>query len=522
MTCSVESIRWERVLLHLEVRCSGAAKAPVLFLQDTGGRRRFRMRREPADGRHADGVYGYYINITNPGTCSCIPDGEYRVVSGTGDFAPEEIRADCDTQTAEKRFYYNSRKDCCICSFGNSPFRFRVRTQSHSAARKLRKTVLGAALTVVYRIDAAFAGLNGTRRGKKSVLFLSGQSQSPGANLTAVRDRMRARGLAGDRGSFRILESYRDRNCGWVDLLRAVHRIAMADYIFLDDHEPLFDYFRLNKDTVLTQLWHAGVGFKSSGYSRFGLPGGPEPFMCHRQYTWGIVSSRAVIPIFSEIWGINDAQVLPVGLPRMDRYLDPDYRSRAEKKVRDAFPLIRGKKVILFAPTYRGKGKGDAAYPYEQIDFARLYETLGNDAVVLFCMHPWVKRPVPIPEGMKDRMEDARSVADINDLFYVTDLLITDYSSAICEYSLMDRPMLFYAFDEKDYAKQRGFHRDYQTYAPGKVCHTFDELLEAVKRQDFEQEKAARYVQEQFDRRDSGASDRVIDCVLLGKSAASV
>ena len=102
-------------------------------------------------------------------------------------------------------------------------------------------------------------------------------------------------------------------------------------------------------------------------------------------------------------------------------------------------------------------------------------------------------------------------------LFYVTDVLITDYSSNICEYSLMDRPMLFYGFDEEEYARERGFHRPYREFAPGKVCRSFEELMEAYRTGDFEQEKAQRYVREQFDYRDSGASDRVIDRILLGK-----
>ena len=114
-------------------------------------------------------------------------------------------------------------------------------------------------------------------------------------------------------------------------------------------------------------------------------------------------------------------------------------------------------------------------------------------------------------------MADAGRVRDINDLFYITDLLITDYSSNICEYSLMSRPMLFYAFDEKEYSEDRGFHRDYKEYAPGKVCYSFSELMEAYKTGDYEQERALRYVQEQFDYRDSGAADRVIDRILLGK-----
>jgi CDP-ribitol ribitolphosphotransferase len=72
----------------------------------------------------------------------------------------------------------------------------------------------------------------------------------------------------------------------------------------------------------------------------------------------------------------------------------------------------------------------DASYPYDRIDFELLYETLGEDAAALFRMHPWVREPVPIPEHMRDRMADAGNVPDINDLFYVTDVLWPDFSKA--------------------------------------------------------------------------------------------
>ena len=123
---------------------------------------------------------------------------------------------------------------------------------------------------------------------------------------------------------------------------------------------------------------------------------------------------------------------------------------------------------------------------------------------------------MPIPEEYKDRFADVGKYPNINDLFYVVDLLITDYSSNIFEYSLMRKPMLFFAFDEIQYSFSRGFHRSYEESAPGKICHTFDEVMDALENQDFEFEKVEEYVKMQFDHIDSHASDRVIDWILLG------
>lgn len=130
-------------------------------------------------------------------------------------------------------------------------------------------------------------------------------------------------------------------------------------------------------------------------------------------------------------------------------------------------------------------------------------------------MHPWVSAPVPLEERFQDRFVDANTYPNINDLFYITDLLITDYSSNIFEYSLMRRPMLFFAFDKIQYSFSRGFHRDYELSAPGKVCYTFEELLTALEEKDFEYEKVEEYVAHHFDHIDSNSSDRVIDWTLL-------
>ncbi|MGN1030650.1 MAG: CDP-glycerol glycerophosphotransferase family protein, partial [Butyricicoccaceae bacterium] len=356
------------------------------------------------------------------------------------------------------------------------------------------------------------------KMGKPVVLFFSEQSTTIGTNLKAVRDRMIERGMDKD---YIILDSFRssvtDVKMGLQSWKETLKKMAQADYIFMDDHAPVMDWLVLDPDTKVIQLWHAGAGFKSSGYSRWGHIGCPAPYSCHRQYTYGIAGSKHIRHFFSEAWGINDSQVLPLGMPRIDEFLDENHRAAKLKELYQQYPMCKDKKVILFAPTYRGKNKATAMYPYELIDFKRLYEVCGDEYIVLFKMHPWVAAPVPIPEEYKDKFVDVNRYPNINDLFYFTELLITDYSSNIFEYSLMRKPMLFFAYDEIQYSFSRGFHRDYEESAPGKICHTFTEVLDAISNQDFEYEKVEEYVEKHFDYIDSHASDRVIDWILLGK-----
>ena len=114
---------------------------------------------------------------------------------------------------------------------------------------------------------------------------------------------------------------------------------------------------------------------------------------------------------------------------------------------------------------------------------------------------------------------DVKKYPNINDLFYIVDLLITDYSSNIFEYSLMRKPMLFFAFDKIQYSFSRGFHRDYEESARVRYVIHLRRCFLQLQIRTFEYEKVEQYITHHFDYIDSGASDRVIDWILLGKDA---
>ncbi len=558
---TIREITWERVILHLTCRVEGIENVdparPLDFYAVTSflkANAKFRAERidekpgEPADGnddrndREANGgvTYRLSLNVTNPGYCRCLPTETYRflVCQGNDILAAPEVSEELTPLLPDKsrEFLYSSRNGAYIVDFSiaedDSALYPEMRvlnahraaiepystpdTASAGAGRGSRlKGRVKDMIRAYYaheakKYDRSFTGT------VRTVLFLTEQSERLGSNLTAVYRRMQERGL--DQ-NFEILISARsavEKKYGEKSWLRLIRDAAKADMIFIDDHCPFLDWLTLSSRTKLIQLWHAGAGFKSSGYSRWGHTGCPGPTSGHRQYDYGITSSARIAHFYSEVFGINPEQLLPTGMPRMDEFLDPAYRKETEKKLRARFPQIEGKEVILFAPTYRGKNRKDAHYPYEMIDFGRLNRFCGDQYAVLFKMHPWVSEPVPIPEECRDSMIDVSRYPNINDLFYITDLLITDYSSSIFEFSLMRKPMLFFAFDEVQYAYSRGFHRPYEESAPGKVCRSFSELMAALESRDFEEEKVEEYVKFHFDVIDSGASDRVIDWILLG------
>ena len=549
ITARVTKLTWERIWLHLEVKVAFAEDADKdsklsFYLINGLFEPKAKLKVTAVEGD----TYKLKINITNPGNGLCLPQGTYSMVicQKKRQMAKAEIAESLvkDMSSASRNFLYGGRAKVYSVTFyvteGDEglPFIMYVLAGGRTgisapvvhAAKKgfhpkeqLKKKY--SKINKPLKVDMywKYRKKYKHKSSKPVVMFMSEQSTSISTNLKAVKDRMLARGMDKD---YIIVESYRSSVTNprqgiksWMDMLK---KMAMSDFIFLDYHAPVLDWLILDKDTTLVQLWHAGAGFKSSGYSRWGHIGCPAPYSCHRQYKYGISGSKNIAHFFSEVWGINDSQVLPTGMPRIDEYLDEAYRAKKTKELYDKYPMCKDKKVILFAPTYRGTNKANAHYPYELIDFEQLYKLCGDEYVVLFKMHPWVASEVPIADKYRDRFVDVGRYPNINDLFYITELLITDYSSNIFEYSLMKKPMLFFAFDKIQYSFSRGFHRAYEQSAPGKVCATFDEVLKAIAEKDFEYPKVEEYVEKHFDYIDSHASDRVIDWIILGQLPESV
>ena len=138
-----------------------------------------------------------------------------------------------------------------------------------------------------------------------------------------------------------------------------------------------------------------------------------------------------------------------------------------------------------------------------------------NRAVIIFKLHPFVRERISIPEKYEDIFLDAFEYREINDILLISDLVITDYSSVIFEYSLLNKPMIFYAFDYHHYSSSRDFYEGFQDFVPGKIVFTFTELMKALKEGDFEIEKVPVFRDKYFKYQDSNSTDRVIDWLIL-------
>ena len=466
------------------------------------------------------------LNVTNTGINRCVESGRYLLVAASGTNVLCPVLCDTSSQIMagwSNHFLYDGDSGCYTITFMVNEFTdlpelnilFYDMLRWSGALRLLSKRWCIAAVRAAMKIMRRVLPRGG---GKKRILFLSQMDDSLSLNMRAVHDRLIDRGLESDYRIDCFLRNISERKLRLRDLLLQLKLINRADVILVDDYVNILTHFPPDEGTKLIQLWHAGAGFKGVGYSRWGHYGCPAPWCVHRRYDYCIAGSASIAPFFSEQFGILDEQIIPTGMPRMDRFLNPEHRKNVTHALYETYPVLKGRRIVLFAPTYRGQERKNAFYPYELIDFCALYHYCEQkNAIILFKMHPWVRTPVPIPQEYADRMLDLSRYPDINDLFYITDLLITDYSSSIYEFTLMQKPVLLFAFDENQYASSRGFHRDYESNVPGRICKTFDSLLAAMRSGDFEEEKVKTFLPFYFDHVDSGSTDRVIDWLILGK-----
>lgn len=286
---------------------------------------------------------------------------------------------------------------------------------------------------------------------------------------------------------------------------------ATSKVIVLDEYTPYVHYLTTREETKIVQLWHACGAFKTFGFTRLGKPkGSPQKTAMHRSYDYVTVSTKNVRICHSEGFGIPTANVVPTGIPRSDVFFDEKYKEQTRARLYEQYPMLQGKKVILFAPTFRGNVKEDAYYPMERFQVGEFMDAVGEEYFLLIKHHPFVQTSHPVPEEYQDRVLDLSAETELNDLLFITDLIITDYSSLVFEASLLDIPMLFYTFDLKKYISERDFYFDFQSFVPGHFFYTQKKLEQAIVEQDFAQEKVEAFKKRFFDDFDGRSTERVV------------
>lgn len=294
-----------------------------------------------------------------------------------------------------------------------------------------------------------------------------------------------------------------------------MRQLRCSRYLVNNNNFPFF--FRKSPGQIYLQTWH-GTPLKRIGddVPRANLSLPYRQLMRREAQYWDylLAQNDYASEVLPRAFGFS-GKVLNVGYPRNDALVGRDAVAR-RLSVRNQLGFEPYHFVVLYAPTWRDNHFDARGYRrVSHIDPARILEVIGgNGRIVLRGHHNTVRGA----SGRQRGVVDATNHPDINDLLLAADLLITDYSSVMFDYVVTGKPVLFLVPDIEEYRDQtRGFYFDLEEVAPGPVCRSSDELMDALSRLGCTlEESSARYrefVARFAPRDDGGAAARVVDAV---------
>ncbi|MGW8886826.1 CDP-glycerol glycerophosphotransferase family protein [Streptomyces sp. NPDC055749] len=296
---------------------------------------------------------------------------------------------------------------------------------------------------------------------------------------------------------------------------------ALARSRYIVTNGGIREWFVRREGQVVVQTWH-GTPLKRIGADLLGTPQANLAYISSlpqrsRQYSLFITPNAFTTPIMTNSFRLQ-CEVLEAGYPRNDVFHAPDRVKRAAA-VREKLGIPAGKKVVLYAPTWRDDQRyGGRRFKLDnQIDVNAAQEQLGDDHVLLYRKHHKVLDS--IPGAGQGFVWDVTYYPDIADLYLIADVLITDYSSVLFDFAHSGRPMLFFTYDLEHYRDTlRGFYFDFTSRAPGPLIKTSTELVDAIRNiEAVTEEYKEKYAQFRVDfcePSDGLAAARVVDRML--------
>lgn len=236
--------------------------------------------------------------------------------------------------------------------------------------------------------------------------------------------------------------------------------------IILDYNNFVISNFKKAGVKVI-QIWHASGAIKKFGNDI-------EREYLIQNYDYVISTSEYWSNIYSQAFNVKKENILPLGLPRTDALFSKEKLKKYKKEILLKYPEIKDKKVILYAPTFRGKHIKGAYIP--QIDLKYIKNKIGDDYAIIYKFHPW-NDSVDIGEN-KGIINGNKEV--LIKLFSVADYLISDYSSIIYDFTILGKPVISFVPDIEEYRISRGFYEDYEKTMPWPICKSENEVVDAI------------------------------------------
>lgn len=248
-------------------------------------------------------------------------------------------------------------------------------------------------------------------------------------------------------------------------------------------------YMKKNKETIYIQTWH-GTPLKKMLNDVDKFEGRTDDYkerVNQAIQTWDYLVSPSpyATNCFKSAFNFHK-EILEVGYPRNDIFYSKDIEGIETKKqtVRQQLGISKDKKVILYAPTFRDDetNKAKKHIINLKLDLHKLKARLGEDYVILLRPHIIVSNALHLDASLADFAINVGKYNEISDLYLITDICITDYSSVMFDFANTKRPLLFFTYDLEHYKNDlRGFYFDFEQEAPGPLLQDNESLIQAIE-----------------------------------------
>lgn len=286
-------------------------------------------------------------------------------------------------------------------------------------------------------------------------------------------------------------------------------KLATSKYVFLNDNFLPMSKMNFKKEAVITQLWHGDGVFKKFGFAiNQNEKLRQSEREANKRLSYVVCSSKSVVPFYAEAFAVEEERVLPLGSARTDFFFSEKNKKEAKERLCLLYPSLKGKKLVLYAPTFRDTKEENAAIlRHFDIDF--FCKEMGEEYALLIRLHPQIHESVNIGS----QAVDVTDYDDVRQLVLSCDALVTDYSSICMDFSLLEKKTVFFCYDKEKYIKDRDFYFPYDSYIPGEAALTMKEVTDSLKLE-LDKEKNEKFKNFNFDCADGKSAQRIIEYII--------
>lgn len=299
--------------------------------------------------------------------------------------------------------------------------------------------------------------------------------------------------------------------------------LAVSKYLVFNVRPPL--WYRKREEQVFLETWH-GTPLKRLVFDQEEVtsasPKYKQQFYRQRKDWDFLVSANPFSTKTFRSCFLYEGEMLEYGYPRNDILYWPN-KDEIAQQLKEKLGIPKDKKTILYAPTWRDdQHYGSGQYKFElALDLKLMKERLQDDYVVLLRTHHYISDHIDV-SGLGDFVINLSSYDDISEIYLISDICITDYSSVFFDYANLKRPILFYTYDFDKYKNQlRGFYIDMNTEVPGPLLYTSEQVVQAIEDIDEITEEYKERYDQFYDRfccyDDGHASEHVAEAMLAKK-----